>query len=52
MTAHVMKGDREQCLAAGMDGYIPKPVRAQELFEVLNRLTPPDAAPVPETTPA
>ena len=52
MTAHVMKGDREQCLAAGMDGYIPKPVRAQELFEVLNSLTPADAVPVPETTSA
>ena len=52
MTAHVMKGDREQCLAAGMDGYIPKPVRAQELFEVLNRLTPRDAVPAPETASA
>jgi len=52
MTAHVMKGDREQCLAAGMDGYIPKPVRAQELFEVLNSLTPADAVPVPEPTSA
>jgi two-component system, sensor histidine kinase and response regulator len=52
MTAHVMKGDREQCLAAGMDGYIPKPVRAQELFEVLSSLTPADPVPVPETTPA
>jgi CheY-like chemotaxis protein len=52
MTAHVMKGDREQCLAAGMDGYIPKPVRPQELFEVLNSLTPSGAVPVPETTTA
>ena len=52
MTAHVMKGDREQCLAAGMDGYIPKPVRAQELLEVLNRLTPRDAVPAPETASA
>jgi two-component system, sensor histidine kinase and response regulator len=50
MTAHVMKGDREQCLAAGMDGYIPKPVRPQELFDVLNKLTLPEAVPVPETT--
>ena len=38
MTAHAMKGDRERCLAAGMDGYVSKPLRPQELFEVLERL--------------
>jgi two-component system sensor histidine kinase/response regulator len=36
MTALVMKNDRERCLAAGMDGYLAKPIRPQELDEVLD----------------
>jgi HPt (histidine-containing phosphotransfer) domain-containing protein len=37
MTAMVMKGDRERCMDAGMDGYISKPIRVQELDEALDR---------------
>ena len=37
LTAHAMKGDREKCLAAGMDGYLSKPIRPQELDAVLNQ---------------
>jgi CheY-like chemotaxis protein len=36
MTALVMKNDRERCLAAGMDGYLAKPIRPQELDAVLD----------------
>jgi CheY-like chemotaxis protein len=35
MTADVMNDDRERCLAAGMDGFVPKPVRAEALLAVL-----------------
>ncbi|WP_051305034.1 ATP-binding protein [Chitinilyticum litopenaei] len=37
MTAHAMLGDRERCLAAGMNDHIPKPFRPEQLYEVLTR---------------
>jgi two-component system, sensor histidine kinase and response regulator len=40
LTAHAMKGDQERCLAAGMDGYISKPIQTTELFALLERLVP------------
>jgi len=48
MTARVMKGDEQRCLEAGMDAYIAKPIRAQTLFELVNRYARP---PQPAETP-
>lgn len=48
MTAHAMQGDRERCMRAGMDAYITKPLRPEELFAVLQRLE--DT--IPATTPS
>jgi len=38
MTANAMQGDREQCLEAGMDDYITKPIRVEHLVEALQQV--------------
>ncbi len=38
LTGHAMKGDREKYLRAGMDGYVSKPIRRQELFDTIGQL--------------
>ena len=40
LTAHALKGDDQRCLAAGMDGYLAKPIHAKELFAVIEGLDP------------
>ena len=40
LTAHAMKGDAEKCLAAGMDGYLAKPLQLRELTDAIARVLP------------
>ncbi len=44
ITAHAMKGDRDRCIAAGMDDYVSKPFRPRELFEAVEKDRRPEAA--------
>jgi signal transduction histidine kinase/DNA-binding response OmpR family regulator len=50
MTANAMQGDREACLRAGMDDYISKPIRTEELIQALRRCPPPRTAAMTSTT--
>jgi PAS domain S-box-containing protein len=53
LTAHAMKGYREQCIEGGMDDYLSKPLRANELFDMIEKLVPAkDATPAVEPSPS
>lgn len=49
LTAHALKGDRERCLTAGMDGYVAKPIDPQELYGAIERLASPGTHPPPRS---
>ena len=51
LTAHAISGDRERCLAAGMDDYLSKPFAREDLTAVLERWLPASARPLAEISP-
>jgi CheY-like chemotaxis protein len=51
MTAHPLPSEEEACRAAGMDGYLAKPLRASALFEIIQRVAAPSDAGAPDVAP-
>ena len=49
MTAHAMQGDRERCLNAGMDGYVSKPFKVDELMSAIAEFLPGASIPAPQS---
>ncbi|MFH0725336.1 MAG: response regulator [Pseudomonadota bacterium] len=52
LTAHAMKGDRETCLQAGMDAYVAKPLKSDELFSIIGELIEARNIPVESIVPS
>jgi len=52
VTANAMEGDREFCLAAGMNDYIAKPIKADDLYAILRRVTPAQRGGPPAVAPS
>jgi len=40
LTTHAMQGDKERCVAGGMDGYVSKPPNVEELFSMIDKVVP------------